>query len=217
MTNFPVPASRKSGGPFLLDMTCSFACPALGKLIFLPSFPPFKCPGWDREKPYTLTGDTLLLRAPGAWQADDAQQVRSARQESGASRPRTISRPMTWAARCRGPVPQRAKAPATPAPFSCLAQRVCLGGAGQALAPSRRASTRRCAGLVATGACRGRGCARWQFAGATWVRWRARKGQAWRCKCRCGGREPFALTVHLQRKRPPFRDGLSRCFYWCRK
>jgi len=72
-------------------MTCSFACPVLGKLIFLPSFPPFKCPGWDREKPYTPTGDTLLLRAPGAWQADDAQQVRSARQESGASRPSDLS------------------------------------------------------------------------------------------------------------------------------
>lgn len=160
VTNFPVPASRKSGGPFLLDMTCSFACPALGKLIFLPSFPPFKCPGWDREKPYTLTGDTLLLRAPGAWQADDAQQVRSARQESGASRPRTISRPMTWAARrCPPLLWHRAKAPATPAPFSCLVPRARAVLAGM-LAPSRRASTRHLAGLVATGAAGWCGCQR---------------------------------------------------------
>ncbi len=33
VTNFPVPESRKFSGPFLLDMTCSFACPALGGSI----------------------------------------------------------------------------------------------------------------------------------------------------------------------------------------
>lgn len=135
VTNFPVPASRKSGGPFLLDMTCSFACPALGKLIFLPSFPPFKCPGWDREKPYTLTGDTLLLRVPGAWQADDAQQVRSARQESGVSRPRAMSRPMTWAARrCPPPVVASRQGAGNPGAFflpDATGQRVCMGGASR--------------------------------------------------------------------------------------